>query len=109
MLSKQKMIIDGAILLISKGHTLVKLTGTTLFHFYQKTWLHKLQKFHKKTAGVHVFTLASSQHFFINILLTHRLPSLGGKLWITNSLTLHWHQKGKKKKKRQPVNSVKGP
>lgn len=47
MLSKQKMIIDGAILLISKGHTLVKLTGTTLFDFYQKTWLHKLRKFHK--------------------------------------------------------------
>lgn len=29
MLSKQKIIIDYAILLISKGHTLVKLTGTT--------------------------------------------------------------------------------
>lgn len=47
MLSKQKMINSGAILLVSKGHTLVELTGTRLLHFYQKTWLHKLRKFHK--------------------------------------------------------------
>lgn len=46
MLSKQKMINNGAILLISKEHTL-ELTGTTLLHFYQKTWLHTLGKFHK--------------------------------------------------------------